>query len=554
MKRHPKQNDELLYRFLGRYGSPREEEMETALDAVWRDLQHSGPRQAKGAPNSRPDGAMSFFDLRRRALAAFAIAIPVVAVVLAVVIGWDIFPKTSSPLRSGLIRVSMEQIETGHVFDSGGQTGATLVLPDNSRVEMHSGTGLFFERAQDGLRIRLNRGSILVSAAKQRNGHLYVQTRDVAVSVVGTVFLVNAEPQGSRVAVVEGEVHVQRGETTERLLPGERLATSTLLPSHSVIEEIAWTRQAGEHYAMLQQSAVPPIPAVAELPDRFEVASIRPSELPTGQGARGGGGGGLSASMPPPCLSANAYAIAGLQLQLNPGRLVLKYLPLHTLVALAYGHECPAPDTLTGGPDWVRADIYDLEAVIPAGTPAYTKDQFLSGNAPRLQRMLQNLLADRFKLAMKREVKEMQVYNLVVAQEGKLKSSADQTPDQAPPAPVRGGLLRGGPPVPAIPVGTAPISRLATNIQLMMRRPVIDKTSLTGLYDMWLEFPEVPMPMPPADGTPPSDIQGRLEETQSRIRALLPSKLESTLGLRLEPAKAPVEVLVIVSAEKPSAN
>jgi uncharacterized protein (TIGR03435 family) len=87
-----------------------------------------------------------------------------------------------------------------------------------------------------------------------------------------------------------------------------------------------------------------------------------------------------------------------------------------------------------------------------------------------------------------------------------------------------------------------------------MRRPVIDKTGLTGLYDMWLEFPEVPLPTPPADGTPPSDSAARIEETQAKIRDLLPSKLESTLGLRLEAAKAPTEVLVIVSAERPSPN
>src|SRR5262249_48796224 len=150
------------------------------------------------------------------------------------------------------------------------------------------------------------------------------------------------------------------------------------------------------------------------------------------------------------------------------------YLPLYSLVGFAYGNGCPAPDTLTGGPDWAKSEIYDLEATIPAGAPGYTKEQLLSGNAPRLQRMLQNMLAYRFKLVIRREVMEMQGYNLVVAQEGKLKVSADQTPDQEPPAPgaVRGGV-RG---VPSIPLGTAPISRLAANVQLLLRRPVIDKT------------------------------------------------------------------------------
>jgi uncharacterized protein (TIGR03435 family) len=243
-----------------------------------------------------------------------------------------------------------------------------------------------------------------------------------------------------------------------------------------------------------------------------------------------------------------------LQLQLDPGRLALKYLPLYSLIGFAYGNECPAPDTLNGGPEWARTEIFNLEATIPDGTPRYTKEQLLSGNAPRLQRMLQNLLADRFKLVLKREVKEMQGYNLVVAQEGKLKASADQTPDQAPPAPVpgRGGLRPFA--FAGIPIGVAPISRLATNLQMIMHRPVIDKTGLTGLYDMWLEFPEIPITMAPPDGATPSEIQAQNTERQQRMQDLLPARLEATLGLRLEPAKVPVEVLVIVTADKPSPN
>jgi len=96
-----------------------------------------------------------------------------------------------------------------------------VLVVDESRVEMRSQTELAFERAADGVRILLKNGSILVSAAKQRNGHFYVKTKDVTVSVVGTVFIVKAEQEGSRVAVIEGEVHVQKGATTERLSPGE---------------------------------------------------------------------------------------------------------------------------------------------------------------------------------------------------------------------------------------------------------------------------------------------------------------------------------------------
>ncbi len=286
----------------------------------------------------------------------------------------------------------------------------------------------------------------------------------------------------------------------------------------------------------------------ANVETHSRLASVRPSAPPAGGGAGAHEGGTITG--PPPCLAANAFAI-DLQIQLDPGRLALKYLPLYSLIGFAYGDECPAPDTLTGGPAWARNEYFDLQAAIPAGTPAYTKEQLLSGNAPQLQRMLQNLLADRFKLELKREVKEMQGYNLIVAQQGKLKVSGDQSPDQTVDqirsrAPQRGAGLGQ---YPAIPSVAAPISRLARMLQREMGRPIVDKTGLTGLYDVWLEFPEISL-APIADGATPPDLQG----INQRMRELLPGRLEATTGLKLEPAKVPAQVLVIVSAEKPSPN
>jgi uncharacterized protein (TIGR03435 family) len=194
-----------------------------------------------------------------------------------------------------------------------------------------------------------------------------------------------------------------------------------------------------------------------------------------------------------------------------PADSATRLLPLYTLIGLAYGDECPVPDMLTGGPDWAKCEYYDLQATIPAGTPRYTKKQLLSGNAPQLQKMLQNLLADRFKLVLKREVKEMQGYNLVVAQQGKLKLSGEQSPDQTPEQicsrlPARGFTL---PTSPAIPSLGAPISRLAKMLRVAMGRPIIDKTGLTGVYDIW----------PSPDGAAPPDPQ----EINQRIRDLLPA-------------------------------
>jgi cytochrome c5 len=165
-----------------------------------------------------------------------------------------------------------ETIEAGKVIQSNSAVGLVLALEDGSRIEMREQSELKLESAADGIRVRLNSGSILVMAAKQGAGHLYVQTRDAMVSVVGTVFLVNAEQSGTTVAVVEGEVHVQQGAESKKLLPGERLATNPLRRMKTVAEEISWSRGATEYVALLQQPAdispqtVPPVTQAGAAP------------------------------------------------------------------------------------------------------------------------------------------------------------------------------------------------------------------------------------------------------------------------------------------------
>jgi len=140
-----------------------------------------------------------------------------------------------------------ERIAFGDIVRSNGGAGGILRLADGSHVEVRSQSELLLERAADGVRIRLNHGGLLVDAAKQRDGHLYVQTRDFTVSVVGTVFLVNAEEAGSRVAVLEGEVRVQQGATDQKLRPGQQVATSPLMTAPTLPQEIAWSLDVVSH-------------------------------------------------------------------------------------------------------------------------------------------------------------------------------------------------------------------------------------------------------------------------------------------------------------------
>jgi len=118
---------------------------------------------------------------------------------------------------------------------------------------MNARSELSLDRARDGVRINLNRGNIIVIAAKQRGGHLYVATKELGISVVGTVFEVNAGVKGSRVTVIQGEVRVQQGQTVQPLRPGQQLSTDPAMGAIPVQEEIAWSRDLEKYLELLKQ-------------------------------------------------------------------------------------------------------------------------------------------------------------------------------------------------------------------------------------------------------------------------------------------------------------
>jgi uncharacterized protein (TIGR03435 family) len=447
------------------------------------------------------------------------------------------------------------RIAGGEVLHTDSGARATFALADGSRVEMRSQSDVGLESAEDGVRLRLTSGGIIVSAAKQSKGHLYVQTPDLTVSVMGTVFYVTAEQVGSRVAVVEGEVHVQQGQTVKKLLPGEQIATEPSMLSIPVAEEIAFSRMAPAHVAMLQQqSTVPVEPRLT-----FEEISIRPAAPGgfggggRGGGGQGGGGGGRGGIGP------GGSACSGL-VQLNPGRIVMSNVTLYRLINLAYGKNCRASneiDLISGVPDWGRSLAFDIQATIPSGSVAYSVQQLTNGDAPKLQSMLQNMLADRFSFALHHDTKEIPLYNLLLVKPGKFKLSEDQTP----PEQNFGSVATGGPPLPrdlnaplSVPRGgflftvnppegkvniaamAIPLSTLINVFQGQEGRLVIDKTGMKGLYDI----PASTLDVGPFDITP-----GAVSVWPEIMRQL---------GMKLEPARGPGEILVIDRAEKPSEN
>jgi ferric-dicitrate binding protein FerR (iron transport regulator) len=114
-------------------------------------------------------------------------------------------------------------------------SGDVVVLrPNWSRLEVRAQSEVFVEPADDGIRLRLNRGALIVNTAGQRDGKIHVRTDHLTATVAVGVFLVSAEQEGSRVAVIQGDVLVQQGTSRTSLAQGEQFATSPQMESRTV--------------------------------------------------------------------------------------------------------------------------------------------------------------------------------------------------------------------------------------------------------------------------------------------------------------------------------
>lgn len=187
---------------------------------------------------------------------------------------------------------------------------------------------------------------------------------------------------------------------------------------------------------------------------------------------------------------------------------------LRDLVVEAYGLKYYQ---VTGGPHWIESDHFDISARAP-GDAAPTRDQF--------RQMVQTMLADRFQIKVHREMREIPVYALVVGKNGpKLKD---------PDVSSREGYAMGDNKGIHIVQSHASTQRLADHLSDTADRPVLDKTGLSGVYSFKLDFSL-------GNSTADSDLPSM-------------STAVEQLGLSLDPRKAPVEMLIIDSAEKPSGN
>lgn len=148
-----------------------------------------------------------------------------------------------------------EQLQKGEHVRTAKDSNAVLRLADGSTVEMRERSEFSVSENMSGVTIRLDRGDVIVEAAKQHNGRLYVQTPDSLVSVKGTIFGVEAGTKGSRVSVVEGEVKVNHGGKDETLLPGDQTTTNPGLDKATVQQNVAWSRSASKYASIVTELA-----------------------------------------------------------------------------------------------------------------------------------------------------------------------------------------------------------------------------------------------------------------------------------------------------------
>jgi ferric-dicitrate binding protein FerR (iron transport regulator) len=234
-----------------------------------KNLRSGAPAEAPAAPAARrrPYGAWALAAsvVLAAALGAFwlvssrAAAGPVARV--DVVDGLLLLPAEGRPVAPGAELAGGQPVRTGR---SG---GAVLVLADGSRVELAERSQLSIARGTGGTTVSLSRGRVIVQAAKQRSGHLFVRTDDSLVSVTGTVFAVAKGAKGTRVSVLEGEVHVDDGEDEKVLHGGDQTASHGAVARVSLEEEFSWSRDrvallelAGEVARVQKQLAAVPAP------------------------------------------------------------------------------------------------------------------------------------------------------------------------------------------------------------------------------------------------------------------------------------------------------
>jgi uncharacterized protein (TIGR03435 family) len=238
----------------------------------------------------------------------------------------------------------------------------------------------------------------------------------------------------------------------------------------------------------------------------------------------------------------------GMLRMLPGGRVNASNMPVRPIITFAYQL---AQYQLIGGPGWLTTDRYDLVAKMEQDVDPASIIPGANTPSP-MQLALRGLLEERFKLKVHRETREMDIYALVMARPGGgpgpgLKpttqdcAAAAAAARQGGPPPTEPGApfcgIQGGPG--RLRFGGLPAASLAQAFSGPAGRMVIDRTGLTGAWDFELTFAVEGRGGPAADAA-------------STDAPSLFTAIQEQLGLKLDPTKGPVDVLVIDSIEKPT--
>ena len=282
---------------------------------------------------------------------------------------------------------------------------------------------------------------------------------------------------------------------------------------------------------------------------KFEVSSVKPSK----PGESDGGGRG----------KAKAGGRAGIPDSLEHGRLtysntvfgfIVKAYGINGCGLLGEKSDCPM---IAGGPAWIRNDRFEIQAEAPEGTPDYTFFQFLEERSPQIQLMLQSLLTDRFALKIHREQKEIPVYILTTTKRSpNLKPGTGKTITRKDGTTVKDNSLlftvarkpngEFDPYTREMIVRNRPMSEFAYMLTNVLDRLVLDRTGLTGEFDMDMLWDREVEDVPDPDQYPPNP--------GTMFSPSFFSALQEKLGLKLEPTKVELPVLVIDHVEEPTPN
>jgi uncharacterized protein (TIGR03435 family) len=212
----------------------------------------------------------------------------------------------------------------------------------------------------------------------------------------------------------------------------------------------------------------------------------------------------------------------------------IENVSLLSIIRAAYGMFNTLDDKFIGVPGWANNENFDIEAKVGDADVA----EFQKLNFDKRQLMVQALLADRFKLRAHHETRELPIYELVIAKNGLKLQASDANPV---PGDITIGRGR-------ITGQNVVMYRLETALTHALGRTIVDKTGLRGPYDFTLNWtPD------DADTSSSQSSNGAVQEADTSGVSIF-TAIQEQLGLKLVPAKGPVEVLVVDHVEYPSTN